>query len=64
MEEAHMLVDGERVSASLFDFGLYFFHNAKQVSSLCSDALTLVIHFSCAIWIYFLHNAKQVTSLH
>jgi len=23
-------VDGERVSASLFDFGLYFFHNAKE----------------------------------
>jgi malate synthase len=25
--EKHMLVDGEPVSASLFDFGLYFFHN-------------------------------------
>ena len=29
LTEAHMLVDGERVSGSLFDFGLYFFHNAK-----------------------------------
>ena len=25
--EKHLLVDGEPVSASLFDFGLYFFHN-------------------------------------
>jgi malate synthase A len=30
MEEKHFLVDGEPVSASLFDFGLYFFHNACQ----------------------------------
>ena len=29
--EKHFLVDGEPVSASLFDFGLYFFHNAKKL---------------------------------
>lgn len=29
LPEAHMLVDGEEVSGSLFDFGLYFFHNAR-----------------------------------
>jgi malate synthase len=28
--EKHLLVDGAPVSASLFDFGLYFFHNAKE----------------------------------
>ncbi len=27
--EEHVHVDGQPVSASLFDFGLYFFHNAK-----------------------------------
>jgi malate synthase len=27
--EKHLLVDGEPVAGSLFDFGLYFFHNAK-----------------------------------
>src|SRR5688572_3233230 len=27
--EAHVTIDGEPISASLFDFGLYFFHNAK-----------------------------------
>ena len=28
--EAHLPVDGEPVSASLFDFGLFFFHNARE----------------------------------
>src|SRR6266849_1572131 len=29
LEEKHFLVDGKPISASLFDFGLSFFHNAK-----------------------------------
>ena len=28
--EKHVLIDGEPVSASLFDFGLFFFHNARN----------------------------------
>ncbi len=31
LEEKHMRVDGKRVSGSLFDFGLYFFHNAREL---------------------------------
>jgi len=31
MEEAHLIVDGERMSASLFDFGLFVFHNAREL---------------------------------
>jgi malate synthase len=31
MVEKHMTVDGKVVSGSLFDFGLYFFHNAKTL---------------------------------
>src|SRR5690606_31211486 len=31
LPERHMEVDGEPMSGSLFDFGLYFFHNAKQL---------------------------------
>jgi malate synthase len=31
LEERHVLVDGRPMSASLFDFGLYFFHNAKEL---------------------------------
>ncbi|EEQ91649.1 hypothetical protein RJZ56_005399 [Blastomyces dermatitidis] len=33
LEEKHMTVDGAPMSASLFDFGLYFFHNAKELVS-------------------------------
>ncbi len=29
LTEKHLLVDGQPMSGSLFDFGLYFFHNAK-----------------------------------
>src|SRR6266568_6897002 len=31
--EKHLQVDNEPVSASLFDFGLFFFHNAKELLS-------------------------------
>src|SRR5678815_4753333 len=31
LDERHLLVDGEPVSASLFDFGLAFFHNAREL---------------------------------
>jgi malate synthase len=29
--EKHVLIDGEPISASLFDFGLFFFHNARTL---------------------------------
>ncbi|WP_079478545.1 malate synthase A [Halobacillus salinus] len=31
LEEKHMTLNGEPASGSLVDFGLYFFHNAKQL---------------------------------
>ena len=33
LNEKHVLVDGEAVSASLFDFGLYMYHNARELLS-------------------------------
>lgn len=33
MLEKHMSVDSKPISASLFDFGLYFFHNAKALQA-------------------------------
>ncbi|MDW8311787.1 MAG: malate synthase A, partial [Burkholderiales bacterium] len=30
LDEKHVTVDGERVSGGLFDFALFFFHNAKE----------------------------------
>jgi len=31
LEERHFVVDGEPISGGLFDFGLYFFHNAHEL---------------------------------
>ena len=31
LDERHFQVDGKPISASLFDFGLYFFHNAAEL---------------------------------
>lgn len=31
LEEKHVLVDGKPISGSLFDFGVYFFHNAAAL---------------------------------
>jgi len=31
LPEKHVLIDGQPISGSLFDFGLYFFHNAAEL---------------------------------
>ena len=31
LDEKHFLVDGKPISGAFFDFGLYFFHNAKEL---------------------------------
>jgi malate synthase len=31
LDEKHVIVDGQPVSGSIFDFGLYFFHNARTL---------------------------------
>jgi malate synthase len=31
LSEKHVLIDGKPISGSLFDFGLYFFHNAREL---------------------------------
>lgn len=33
LDEKHVLVDGERLSGSLFDLGLFAFHNAKSMAA-------------------------------
>ncbi|HVS31654.1 MAG TPA: malate synthase A, partial [Thermoanaerobaculia bacterium] len=54
LEERHMLVDGEPVSASLFDFGLYFFHNAGELLSRGSGPYfylpKLESHLEARLW--------------
>jgi malate synthase len=31
LDEAHVLVDGAPIGASIFDFGIWFFHNAREL---------------------------------
>src|SRR6266571_2516373 len=31
LDEKHVVVDGKPISGALFDFGLYFFHNAREL---------------------------------
>src|SRR5882757_4837538 len=33
LDEKHVLVDGERVSGGLFDFGMFMFHNARELAA-------------------------------
>jgi malate synthase len=33
LEESHVAVNGQPISASLFDFGLYCFHNARELTA-------------------------------
>ncbi len=41
LPEKHVLVDGQPMSGSLFDFGLYFWHNAKELAGARNRALLL-----------------------
>jgi malate synthase len=33
LDEKHVTIEGKRISGSLFDFGIYFFHNAQTLLS-------------------------------
>ncbi len=52
--ESHVLVDGEPISASLFDFGLWFFHNARELLARGSGPYLylpkLESHLEAALW--------------
>ena len=52
--EKHALLDGQPVSGSLFDFGLYFFHNAAALrergASACFYLPKLESHLEARLW--------------
>ncbi len=52
--EKHVLVDGAPVSGGLFDFGLYFFHNAKELIARASGPYfylpKMESHLEARIW--------------
>jgi malate synthase len=54
LTEKHFEVDGERISASLFDFGLYLFHNAAEANSRGQGAFyylpKLESHLEARLW--------------
>src|SRR5206468_2831623 len=67
LPEAHMLVDGEPMSGSLFDFGLYFFHNAKALLAKGSGPYfylpKLESHREARLWNEVFVHAQQKLGL-
>jgi len=45
LQEKHVLLDGKPVAGSLFDFGLFFFHNARRQLDLGPDPTS-----TCPSW--------------
>ncbi|HET6522614.1 MAG TPA: malate synthase A, partial [Geminicoccaceae bacterium] len=54
LPEAHVRVDGRPMSGSLFDFGLYFFHNARELKARGSGPYfylpKLESHLEARLW--------------
>jgi malate synthase len=54
LHEKHVLLDGRPVSASLFDFAMYFFHNAQELLQLGSGPYfylpKLESHLEARLW--------------
>jgi malate synthase len=65
LPERHLLVDGEPVSGSLFDFGLYMFHSAKRALARGSGPYfylpKLESHLEARLWNdVFLHAQEAL----
>ncbi len=54
LEERHVALDGKPISGSLFDFGMYFFHNAERLRKKGSGAYfylaKLESHLEARLW--------------
>lgn len=54
LNEKHVVIEGTEMSGSLFDFGLYFFHNAKKLLSKGSGPYfylpKMESHFEARLW--------------
>lgn len=65
MEEKHMLLDGKPVSAALFDFGLFLYHNAHALIAKNSGPYfylpKLESHHEARLWNeVFVHAQKEL----
>ncbi|MGA7155610.1 MAG: malate synthase A [Acidobacteriaceae bacterium] len=67
LEERHVLVDGEPMSGSLFDFGLYLFHNAKELLARGSGPYfylpKLESHIEARLWNDVFVRAQQLIGI-
>jgi malate synthase len=65
--EEHMLVDGDPVSASLFDFGLFFFHNAEKLVAQGSGPYfylpKIECHLEARLWDHVFNEAETRMNL-
>ena len=65
LPEAHLLVDGKPVAGALFDFGLYFFHNARALIDAGSGPYfylpKMESHLEARLWnVIFLHAERAL----
>jgi malate synthase len=67
MNEAHVLIDGKPVSASLFDFGLFYFHNAKDLKAKGTSPYfylpKMESHQEAALWDKVFTQAEQAQGM-
>ncbi|ARP87227.1 malate synthase A [Bordetella genomosp. 9] len=65
LDEKHVTVDGKRVSGGIFDFALYFFHNAKELLARGSGPYfylpKMESHLEARLWNdIFVHTQKAL----
>jgi malate synthase len=67
LHEKHLLIDGQPISASLFDFGLYAFHNAheriRRGLAPCFYLPKLEGHLEAALWNDAFNAAQDALSI-
>ncbi len=67
LPEKHLLVDGEPMSGALFDFGLFFFHNAKELLARGSGPYfylpKIESHLEARLWNDVFHFAQAKLGL-
>ena len=65
--ERHVLIDGDPVSASLFDFGLFFFHNAEKLVANGSGPYfylpKIECHLEARLWDHVFNEAEARMNL-
>ena len=63
LDEKHFLIDGRPISGSLFDFGLYFFHNAKALMAKGTGPYfylpKMESHLEARLWNDVFHFAQR-----